>query len=405
MATEATIAFKVMNQKFVKLDRFDGSNFNHWKEKMLFLLTVLNVAYILDPNLQPVEDLAFNANLEETAKVAELKKKSEEDNFTCRGHILNTLYHPLNDLYMSMQSAVEIWKAFEKKYNTERQCTNKFLTMKYFKFKMLDNIPVMDQVHELHVLVSRLRDLRVVILELLQVGAIISKLPSFWNNYRKKLMHMAEDFTVEKILRHLRIEEETQKHDAVYLPQSFKVNHVANPRTLKMKGHYIKDCRLLKKKQYAITSKANMVKDMDLAAMITEGIESLEIVMITELNIAMTNKSYNWWLESGATSHVCNDQQQFKSYELVANREVLMGNYQSVKVLGQGTVELNFTFGKKLALTNVLHVSDMKKNLLFVSILCNKGFKIILEFDKAHTPVWSKGHARATGRVLPRVTF
>ncbi|KAG8490880.1 hypothetical protein CXB51_014730 [Gossypium anomalum] len=92
---------------------------------------------------------------------------------------------------------MEIWKALEEKYNTERQGTDKFLMMK-------------------------LRDLKVVILELLQVGAIISKLPSSWNNYWKKLLHMAEDFAVEKILRHLRIEKETQKRDAVYLPKVLK---------------------------------------------------------------------------------------------------------------------------------------------------------------------------------------
>ena len=58
-----------------------------------------------------------------------------------------------------------------------------------------------------------------------------------------------------------------------------------------------------------------------------------------------------------------------------------MGNYQSVKVLGQGTVELNFTSGKKLTLINVLYVPDMRKNLVFASTLCIKGFKIILEYD------------------------
>ncbi|KAH1063757.1 hypothetical protein J1N35_028744 [Gossypium stocksii] len=86
MATEATTAFKVMNQEFVKLDRFDGSKFNHWVDKMLFILTFLNVAYILDPNLQPVEDLTPNANTDKIMKVAELKKKCKEYNFTCRLH-------------------------------------------------------------------------------------------------------------------------------------------------------------------------------------------------------------------------------------------------------------------------------------------------------------------------------
>ncbi|PKI50647.1 hypothetical protein CRG98_028959 [Punica granatum] len=291
-----------MNQEFVKLDRFDGTNFNRWKDKMLFLLTVLNVAYVLDPNLKLLGDPAPDATLEEIAK-----------------------------------SPMEIWKALEEKYNTERQGTNKFLMMKYFEFKMFDGVPIMDQVHELQILISRLRDLKAIIPESLQVGAIISKLPSSWNDYRKKLLHMAKDFTMEKILRHLRIEEETRKRNAVYLPQCSKVNHDKD----------------------ATTSKANMVEDMDLVAMVTGGIENLKIGMITELNIAMTDKFYNWWLDSGATVHVCNDRQQFKSYEPMANREMLMGNHQSVKVLGQGTMELNFTSGKKLTLINVLHVPDV----------------------------------------------
>ncbi|TYH83661.1 hypothetical protein ES332_D02G146300v1 [Gossypium tomentosum] len=108
MATEVTIAFKMMNQEFVKLDRFAGSNFNRWKDKVLFLLTVLNGAYVLNPNLQLMEDPNPNANPEKITKVAELKKKREEDNFTCCGHILNTLSDRLYDFYMSMQSPVEI---------------------------------------------------------------------------------------------------------------------------------------------------------------------------------------------------------------------------------------------------------------------------------------------------------
>jgi len=58
------------------------------------------------------------------------------------------------------------------------------------------------------------------------VGAIISKLPSPWNDYKQKLLHMQEDFTVEKIMRHLRIEEETPKRDASDFPNSSNVNYV-----------------------------------------------------------------------------------------------------------------------------------------------------------------------------------
>ncbi|PKI56395.1 hypothetical protein CRG98_023198 [Punica granatum] len=100
---------------------------------MLFLLTVLNVAYVLDPNLQPLDDPAPDATPEEIAKVTELKKKREENKFTCRGHILNTLSDRLHDLYMSMQSPMEIWKALEEKYNTERQVSISWIKSMNYK--------------------------------------------------------------------------------------------------------------------------------------------------------------------------------------------------------------------------------------------------------------------------------
>jgi 5-formaminoimidazole-4-carboxamide-1-beta-D-ribofuranosyl 5'-monophosphate synthetase len=61
----------------------------------------------------------------------------------------------------------------------------------------------------------------------LQVGAIIAKLPPNWNDYRKKLIHTTEDFTIEQIQKHLRIEEETRIRDKnLFFPSSSKVNFV-----------------------------------------------------------------------------------------------------------------------------------------------------------------------------------
>ena len=66
-----------------------------------------------------------------------------------RGHILNTLSDHLLDLYTSMKSPKEIWNALEAKYKNEKVGTKKFIIQKYFDYKMLDNISVLNQVHEL----------------------------------------------------------------------------------------------------------------------------------------------------------------------------------------------------------------------------------------------------------------
>jgi len=50
--------------------------------------------------------------------------------------------------------------------------------------------------------------------------------------------------------------------------------------------------------------------------------------------------------------------------------------------LGTRSVELQFTSGKKVTLVNVLHVLDMRKNLVFAYLLYKSGVKAVLESDK-----------------------
>ena len=153
--------FKMMNQDFVKLDRFNGMNFTLWKDKLMFLLTALKIAYVLDQILSKLLEPTDNDS--DQLKVE--RKKREEDEVVCRGHVLNTLSDCLYDLFTSMKSSKEIWETLEFKYKTEKQGANKFLIMKYFEFSMVDNISAMDQVHELQVLVNKLRDLKVIVVE------------------------------------------------------------------------------------------------------------------------------------------------------------------------------------------------------------------------------------------------
>ena len=135
---------------------------------------------------------------EDTDEIKVQRKKQEEDELICKGHILNTLSNCLYDLYTSMKSPKDIWNALEAKYKTEKIGTNKFIIQKYFDYKMLDNISVLDQVYELQILVNKLRDLSINIPKSFQVGAIIAKLLPSWNNFRKKLLHMSEDLTLEQ---------------------------------------------------------------------------------------------------------------------------------------------------------------------------------------------------------------
>jgi hypothetical protein len=337
------MAYKMMNQDFVKLDKFDGSNFIRWQDKMKFLLTALKIFYVLNPNLQPIPD----TTPQDTEQLKQERIKREEDELVCRGHILNTLSNRLYDLFTTMTSPKEIWKALETKHKMEKQDTDKFIIQKYFDFKMMDNVSVLDQMHELQILVHKLNDLSIKILELFQVGAIIAKLPPSWNNYRKKLLHMVEELTLEQIGSHLQIEEESRICESTNFVSKVNegiVNYVQNggvgsskthksfkpnKKTFKKtnsnkdkkgracfhcgkKGHYIRECRFLKnqmKEKELNTSEANVVDEI--VAMVSE----MQIGMITEVHMAnVVENSSEWWYDSGATIHVCNNKMLFKEY-------------------------------------------------------------------------------------------
>lgn len=59
-----------------------------------------------------------------------------------------------------------------------------------------------------------------------------------------------------------------------------------------------------------------------------------------------------------------------------------MGNEERSKVLGKGTIEVAFTFGKRVTLINVLYVPDMNKNLVSGDLLGKPGIKAVFESGK-----------------------
>ncbi|KAG8377552.1 hypothetical protein BUALT_Bualt08G0045000 [Buddleja alternifolia] len=343
METTTDTAFKVMNQDFVKLDKFDGTNFTRWQDKMKFLLTALKIFYILSPDLEFIPEPTDG----ETDAIKEARRKREEDELVCRGHILNTLSDRLYDLFTSIKSPRKIWKALEDKYESEKQGTDKFLIMKYFQFSMVDNLPVLDQVHDLQVLVSKLRDVKIKLHESLQVGAIIAKLPSSWRNYQKKLLHSSEDFTLEQLQKYLRIGDETRvlKMNEEVQASTSKVNMMnekkpnykkgnggnkrKNPgsnnyngsnKKFKTKetrschhcskvGHLIRDCRIKKREMQlaatnngnnAIRANANIVENNEVENLVAM-VSAMHIGMVTELNMAETTQSIDWWMKTKAS--------------------------------------------------------------------------------------------------------
>ena len=89
-------------------------------------------------------------------------------------------------------------------------------------------------------------------------------------------------------------------------------------------------------------------------------------------------------VDSEATRHICASREAFSSYTSIGDDEevVYLGDSRTVKVLGKGKVLLKLTSGKTLALIDVLHVPNIRANLVSVALLEKVGMKVSFESDK-----------------------
>jgi len=89
-------------------------------------------------------------------------------------------------------------------------------------------------------------------------------------------------------------------------------------------------------------------------------------------------------VDSRATKQICANKNVFSSYTSVSDGEeqVYLDDSRTTHVQGKGKVLLKLTFGKTLALNDVLHVPSIRINLISVALLSKVGVKVSFEPNK-----------------------
>ncbi|XP_057419439.1 uncharacterized protein LOC130713668 [Lotus japonicus] len=307
-------AVKEMTTKFGKLDKFQGQDFRRWQKKMHFLLTTLKVVYVLST---PIPELLE----EETVENIRSRSKWENDDYICRGHILNGMSDPLFDIYQNVKSAKELWDCLEAKYMADDSSSKKFLVTDFNNYKMVESRSVMEQYNELLRILGQFTLHGLKMDETISVSSIIDKLPPSWKDFKHNLKHGKDELSLVQLGSHLRIEESLRAQES----DKGKGKEVAGP----------------------------------------------------------SDDAIAWWIDSGATTHVCKDCFWFKTFVPVEDGSVLyMGDHHFDPVEGKGSVVLEFSSGKTITLFNVLYVPKLRKNLVSGPVLNKLGYKQVHESDK-----------------------
>ena len=106
------------------------------------------------------------------------------------------------------------------------------------------------------------------------------------------------------------------------------------------------------------------------------------VVVVSQAN--MVTNSKNYVVHFGATRHICANRDAFTSYTPVGDDEkvVYLSDSHTAQVLGKGKVMLKLTLGKTLALSDVLHVPNIRSNLVSVALLGKVEVKVSFESDR-----------------------
>uniref|UniRef100_A0A2N9IC33 CCHC-type domain-containing protein n=1 Tax=Fagus sylvatica TaxID=28930 RepID=A0A2N9IC33_FAGSY len=346
-----------------KPEKFNGTEFKRWQQKMLFYLTTLNLAKFL------YEDApTLNENESDKQVVAAIDAWKHAD-FLCKNYILNGLDNTLYNVYSQIKTARELWDSLDKKYKTEDAGTKKFIE-------------------------------GMTLSESFQVATIIEKLPSSWKEFKNYLKHKRKEMKLEDLIVRLRIEEDNRTSEKAMWNQTIesKANVVEhNNKNKKRKhfgqefgqgsnqdtkgghakrfkgkcficdkpGHRAKDCRKRNDQGNKKTFQANISE----VGTLSKDVSDINLsAVVSEVNLVGDTKE--WWVDTGATRHICSDKNMFSKYHSVEHGEQLfMGNSSTARVEGKGKVILKMTSGKELTLNDVLHVPDIRKNLVSGSLL------------------------------------
>ncbi|GJV10749.1 zinc finger, CCHC-type containing protein [Tanacetum coccineum] len=313
---------KDMTTTFGKLDKFEGHDFRRWQKKMHFLLTTLKVVYVLTT-------LMLEFLKDATVEAIRIRAKWENDDYICRGHILNVMSDSLFDVYTNVESAKELWNSLESK-------------------------PVMEQYNELLRILGQYTQYGLKMDESISVSSIIDKLPSSWKDFKHTLKHGKDDLSLVQLGSHLRIEESLRAHDSdkgngkevgrpsVNMTEEGKNKHnkqnkgkkrsnennsgSRSNKKLKLEcwkcgktSHFKRDCRSSNKKNANAGGSRKGSKDhsQDQGQNLVPVWNSFVKYFVSLISEAfyVHVDAIAWWIDSGATTH---------KFDLINDREVAM---------------------------------------------------------------------------------
>ena len=114
----------------------------------------------------------------------------------------------------------------------------------------------------------------------------------------------------------------------------------------------------------------------------------------------VADSANSWWIDLGATYHICNSLQGFRVTRSINEGEMQlkMASSASISVIAVGDLSLSFSNNLVLVLHDCLFVPDFRKNLISVSKLCNDSY--LVSFNKTYVSIMKENEVVTCGTLV-----
>jgi hypothetical protein len=182
-------------------DKFTGVHFKRWQVKVRLWLTILHVWEV-------------RLGIPTGDHSSEERRKLTDANHVFMRCMISVLQDRLVNVYMHIIDAKEMWDALVAKYDAIDVGSELYIMESFHDYKMVNNRSVVEQAHEVQVLVKELELLKCPIPDKFVAGCIIAKLPSSWRNFATALKHKRQEISVENLIASLDVEEKARANNA-----------------------------------------------------------------------------------------------------------------------------------------------------------------------------------------------
>lgn len=157
------------------LDSMNGTICKRWQMKIYMQLVVQRATYVLHVPY-PDHTTSKSSAASSWSSIdgyTQDQMRWYEDDCVCRSLILGAMSNTLLNLFCNYPTALELWNALHARYVTEGSGNRCYLINKFVEYKMMDEIPVLEQVYDMLQIAQDTAEICEPMSEFFQVSTII----------------------------------------------------------------------------------------------------------------------------------------------------------------------------------------------------------------------------------------